>query len=132
MGKLIQRLFSELPRAGLDWDSRWNGEDEGLITAWEVGREIRAKDPELAQCAERGELPVLDWKGGVSKRLKKPFKFGTFNYLAQWQGLRGENLNVDLGVDREIVCAKTGMTVIFTCDQSKLCPDDDPSEEGDD
>ena len=55
----------------------------------------------------------LGWKGGVERELKKKGKFGTLNYLAQWQGLRGEDLDVDLTNEVEIVCSLTGMKVIF-------------------
>jgi hypothetical protein len=40
--------------------------------------------------------------------------------LAQWQGLRGEDLNVDLTEEVEIVCTKTSMKVIYTADATKF------------
>ncbi|AMO73909.1 hypothetical protein PcP3B5_03970 [Pseudomonas citronellolis] len=54
------------------------------------------------------------------KRLKKPEKFGSFRYLAEWQGLRGEDLHIDLAKELSLVCSATGMTVVFTSDLAKL------------
>ena len=52
-------------------------------------------------------------------KIQKKEKYGSLNYLAQWQGLRGEDLDIDLTAERETICAKTGMKVIFTCDAAK-------------
>jgi hypothetical protein len=93
--------------------------DKGLITCWENGRELGKKKPELAEQAKNGELPVSGWKGGVEKKLKKKEKVGTHYYLAEWQGLRGENLNIDLSEETEFICSKTGMKVIYTSDARK-------------
>ena len=79
-----------------------------------------SREPEIAGRAKRGELPILGWKGGVDKRLKsKKFKFGTFFYLAQWHGLRGEDLDIDTSIEKTIVCSRTGMAVVFTDDRAK-------------
>ena len=121
---MSQRLYSSIKeplRKELTWEERWKGDDRGLISCWELGRELRDENPELAKCAENGELPVLVWKGGVEKRLKKKIKYGTLSYLAEWQGLRGEDLNIDLSEEREIICSKTGMKVIYTGDVEKYC-----------
>ncbi len=77
------------------------------------------REPEVAAAAVRGELPPAGWKGGVEKKLKKKEKIGTFFYLAQWQGMRGEDLDIDLEEEPELVCTKTGMRVIFTGDFEK-------------
>jgi len=87
-----------------------------LITCWEVGRELSIKDPELAERAKSGELPPAGWKGGVEKETKQKTKYGTLFYLAQWQGLRGEDLDIELSKDTELVCSRTGTKVIFTGD----------------
>lgn len=116
--KRIKRSYQEPKRKGLSYDERWNGPDRGLITSWEVGRELREKNPELAEKAKNGELPVLGWKGGVDRQLKKTEKFGTLKYLAQWQGLRGEDLDIDLNEERVVVCSATGMKVTFTGDSN--------------
>lgn len=119
MSERIYRSINEPSRDGLSCVERWEGDDRGLITCWEVGREKREKEPDLAKRAERGELPVLGWKGGVEEKTQKGLKYGTLNYLAQWQGLRGEDLNIDISQEHEIICSKTGMRVIFTWDIKK-------------
>lgn len=119
MSQRIFRPYTESKREGLSWDERWRGNDNGLITCWEVGREIREKESELARRAENGELPVLGWKGGVEKKSKEGEKYGTLFYLAQWQGLRGKDLEIDMSQEPELICSKTGMKVIYTGDFEK-------------
>ncbi len=119
MSKRIFRLITEPIRGEISWEERWRGEDEGLISCWELGRELRVKEPELAKRAEIGELPILGFKGGVDKKIKKSQKYGTLNYLAEWQGLRGENLEIDLSTEPVLTCSKTGMKVIYTGDVEK-------------
>ena len=119
MSKRIFRSCHEPIRKDPSFEERWRGSDKGLITCWEVGRRKSIESPELAERAKNGELPVLGWKGGVEKKIKKKEKYGSLNYLAQWQGLRGENLDIDLTEEREIVCSKTGMKVIYTGDATK-------------
>ncbi len=75
--------------------------------------------PDLARRTEKGELPVLGWKGGVDKKIKKGEKYGTLFYLAQWQGIRGDDLDIDLSDEPERVCSRTGVKVIFTNDLAK-------------
>ena len=45
-------------------------------------------------------------------------KYGTLNYLAQWQGLRGDDLDIEPDQEYELTCSKTGMAVTFTADSS--------------
>ena len=52
-------------------NERWHRSDKGLITCWEVGRRKAENYPDLARRAKKGELPILGWKGGVEKKLKK-------------------------------------------------------------
>jgi len=75
----------------------------------------------LASQAIDGQLVVLPWKGGIERELKnkKTKKFGTLLYLAMWQGLRGEDLDIDLNEEPALTCSKTNMTVICTNDQEK-------------
>lgn len=40
-------------------------------------------------------------------------------YVATWQGLRGEDLDVDPSVEVEMVCARTGVAFIYTNDINK-------------
>ena len=119
MRERIYRSIEKPMRTGLSWNERWKGEDKGLITCWEVGREKRKKNPDLAKRTEKGELPVLGWKGGVDKKIKKGEKYGTLFYLAQWQGTRGNDLDIDLSDEPEHVCSRTGVKVIFTNDLAK-------------
>ncbi|MCP4612921.1 MAG: hypothetical protein GY845_29870 [Planctomycetes bacterium] len=119
MNQRIFRSYKEPNREGLSWNERWRGCDKGLITCWEVGRELSQKKPELAERARNGELPILAWKGGVEKKIKKKEKYGTLSYLAQWQGLRGEDLDIDLTQETELICSRTCMKVIYTGDVTK-------------
>ncbi len=119
MSQRIYRSCKEPLREELSWEERWKGDDRGLITCWEVGREKREREPEIVQRAENGELPVLNWKGGVKKKIQEGVKYGTLYYLAQWQGLRGQDLDIDLSKETELICSKTGMKVIYTGDVKK-------------
>ena len=91
-----------------------------MIKNYEVGRVLAKKNPELAEKAKRGELPVLGYKGGIEKKLKKKDKIGALNYVAKWQALRGEDLNIDIEKEIILTCAKTNVTVTFTMDLEKL------------
>ncbi|CBL45227.1 Conserved hypothetical protein [gamma proteobacterium HdN1] len=119
MNNKVFRSVSEPIRKGLSWAEEWNADDQGLIKCWEVGRTLRQQQPELAACAENGELPILDWKGGVEKAIKREDKCGAYFYLAQWQGLRGEDLNIDASVEVQLVCSRTGVKVTYTNDLGK-------------
>ncbi|MPR01175.1 hypothetical protein F0169_03240 [Pseudomonas sp. MAFF 212408] len=116
---IVRRNINEPLRTGLSHEEMWSSSDHGLITCWEVGRKRAEEKPELAAGCKNGELPVLGWKGGVGRQLLKLEKFGSLKYLAQWQGLRGEDLDVDLKTERTLVCTKTKMTVTFTPDIAK-------------
>jgi hypothetical protein len=116
----IYRSFSEPDRENLTWEETWRREDKGLIKNYEVGRALAKKEPELAEKAKRGELPVLGYKGGVDKTLKKKEKIGALNYIAKWQALRGEDLNLNLDEEIVFTCTKTDMRVTFTMDLEKL------------
>lgn len=123
----ISRSIETPIRTGLDWQTTWEEPDQGLIKCWEVGRQLAQEKPEVAEAATRNELPVTNWKGGVSRTLKKPQKYGSLQYLAQWQGLRGENLDIDPTAEVTITCTKTSMVVTFTPDISKIL--DQPTDE---
>ncbi len=98
---------------------RWFGEDRGIIVSWVVGLSLANKRPELAEAARRGELPVLPWKGGVDSPIKGK-KYGALFYLAMWQGLRGDDLDIDVSQEVDITCSRTGVAVRFTGDSQKL------------
>src|SRR5579871_2064248 len=98
----MSRVFRPANAAPHDFASReerWHGPDEGLVGCWERGREVRLEQPDLARRAMKGELLTLWWRGGLDhlkseeeqKEKGKPQKrYGNLNYLATWQGLRGE------------------------------------------
>ncbi len=115
----IQRSIDEPIRDGLTWDQYWKAEDNGTIVSWEVGRAKRFADPELAAEAKSGRLVPLAWKGGVEKGTKVRHKFGTLFYLAMWQGLRGEDLDIDLDAETSLTCSVTGVTITYTGDYEK-------------
>ncbi len=115
----MHRSINEPIRPDPSFDDRWGTIDLGLITSWERGREKSLEEPELAAQARAGQLMVLPWKGGVEKAVQKKVKYGVFNYLAMWQGLRGEDLNIDVAKEIPLTCSATGMTVIFTIDITK-------------
>src|SRR5690348_5543732 len=100
----IRRLIAEPIRQGVSWETRWEGSDAGVIAAWEAGREMADRDPELFSRASLGQLPILPWRGGV-ERLIKGQKFGTYLYLAMLQGLRRQDLDIDLTVEIAHVCS---------------------------
>jgi hypothetical protein len=117
----IQRNITEPKRQTTDYDVLWNGEDQGLITSWETGRDKAKSDPGLATRAKNGELVMLGWKGGVEKVLKTKNKYGGLLYVAMWQGLRGENLDIDLSSEIKMTCSRTGVPVTYTSNIKLLC-----------
>lgn len=114
----VHRKITEPIRECGTWYERWNAEDGGLIACWERGREKRLEAPWLADQATAGQLVSLPWKGGVEKATKNNQKFGTHFYLAMWQGLRGEDLDIDTAEEVVLICATTGVAVVLTCDMA--------------
>jgi hypothetical protein len=112
----IQRNLSDPKRTTRDYDTLWNGPDQGLIASWERGIEKAKEDPELSAKAKNGELVILGWKGGVDKKLKTKNKYGGLLYVAMWQGLRGENLDIALDKEIKMTCARTGVPATYTSD----------------
>jgi hypothetical protein len=115
----ITRSISSAPLGDQTWTERWEGSDRGLIACWERGREKAREDPALAARARAGELVILPWKGGVERAIKQGQKVGTLYYLAMWQGLRGDSLDISLTDEPSLVCTKTGMKVTYTLDETK-------------
>ena len=130
--RVIQRSHAEPARSRLSWHDTWQGPDSGLIKNWEGGRKFAIHNPDLASRTRAGELPPLNWKGGSDRTLVKREKFGSLRYLAQWQGLRGEDLSISLDSEVTIQCAKTQMIVTFTPDIRKILNESETSniEEG--
>lgn len=114
----VHRARQQPKTTELSWEQRWHGPDRGLIACWERGREKASEDPGLAAEAKAGRLVVLPWKGGVEKRIKGK-KVGTLWYLAMWQGLRGDDLDIDLGEEYVMTCSKTGVVVAYTGDYER-------------
>lgn len=129
MTSRIQQDISTPPRPPLSWSETWESHDKGLIQCWEVGRELAIKRSDLAHACLNNELPMLGWKGGVSRSLKKLEKFGSLNYLAQWQGLRGDNLDIDPTQEVVKTCSRTHMIVTFTPDKTKYINQTTDTEE---
>ena len=121
--RLIQRSHAKPARSNLSWHETWEGPDSGLIKTWEIGRKLAIQNPDLASRTLAGELPPLNWKGGSDRTLVKREKFGSLRYLAQWQGLRGEDLSINLDAEVTIKCVKTHMIVTFTPDIRKILND---------
>ena len=113
MGEHLQQSINKPIREGLSLDDRWSGPDKGLIGCWERGREKREEEPELAGLAANGELVTLAWRGGIVEKRKSENLFGSLQYLATWQGLRGDNLDIDPDAETRIVCTRTGQAVVF-------------------
>lgn len=130
--RVIQRSRAEPARSRLSWHDTWQGPDSGLIKNWEIGRKLAIHNPDLASRTRAGDLPPLNWKGGSDRTLVKREKFGSLRYLAQWQGLRGEDLSISLDSEVTIKCAKTQMIVTFTPDIRKILNESETSniEEG--
>lgn len=116
----IFRSVTEPLRIGLSWDALWSDTSRAAIASWERGREKSLESPEIATDARNGQLVLLPWKGGVEKTIKKAEKYGVFNYLAMWQGLRGDDLDIDPDQECSITCSVTKMTVVFTSDYDKF------------
>jgi len=95
-----------------------------LINSWHIGRKLAQQDAELVAEVLRGELPALGVKGGIDKKKKPKFKFkyGCLWYLAELQGLKGIDLDIDTDCEVALVCSRTNIKVIFTSDMSKYCP----------
>lgn len=116
------RIYRSITESIIDmsrYEDRIDGYDKGLINAWQVGRGLAVRDPDIAAKSKNGELPVLHVKGGVEKRIKGD-KIGSLWYLAMWQGLRGEDLDIDMSQEVEMVCSRTGVKVLYTFDIDKL------------
>lgn len=110
----VYRSISESIRKNLTHQELWQAEDKGLICNWEVGREIAIKQPEIKKAVMRMELPILGWKGGTDKKLKDNNKFGSLQYLAQLQGIKGVDLDIDTEAEVTLKCAKFGTEITYT------------------
>lgn len=120
---LLHIPVTQPPAIEPDFYLRIHGPDQGVINAWLAGLEMRGSKEQAA--ALRGELPPLDFKGGIEppppdKPVKMRKKIGSHWYLAMWQGLRGEDLLIDTESTPSLTCSLTGVEVTFTLDTAKL------------
>lgn len=95
MSEWLRRSIDIPVREELTYSERWDGPDKGLIWCWENGRLQRTTTPKLAKRADSGELIGMSWKKG------------TLQYLAAWQGIRGQELNLNLTGEEQLTCTKT-------------------------
>jgi hypothetical protein len=116
----IQYDISSPPTLGESWEERQEGPDRGLISAWLRGIALAKEQPALAAAALRDELPVLPFRGGLERAIKVKNKVGALHYIAMWQGLRGNNLSIDLTKELQKTCSLTKVTVTFTGDTKRL------------
>jgi hypothetical protein len=108
----VTTRLSEAPTRHQTYAERWEGPDGGLIAAWRQGLLMRDPRPDWARSASRDELPELPWRGGGSEVIKGK-RQGTWLYLAMWQGLRSEALDVDTSQPLELRCTLTGVLTQF-------------------
>jgi hypothetical protein len=120
----VQRSKTEPPRANPSWAVRWGTFSAALVTCWERGRELAIQDASLAAAARDGELVPLSWKGGIAPPARSGSapkrKYGSFYYLATWQGLRGDDLDIDTAGSPQRICSRNGTVVTFTDDVDLL------------
>ena len=130
---LFERDFTSPYRDADSVAKRFDGPDKGLITAWEVGRKMRAKNHHLLKYYDLGALPMDGFKGGAfdveayEKALKEGTEYefpvtpleGTLHYLAQLQGLKGENLSVDTDKEYTLTCKLSNRTCKLTNNASR-------------
>ena len=125
---LVHQPIDKPPTLSDDFYVRCEGPDQGLINSWVCGIAMSKVDPALATRAKAGELPVLPWKGGIAKHILRTDKVGALHYLAAWQGLRGEDLNIFQGVDVQMTCTRFGVPVTFTDNVDRLLQTDQSEE----
>lgn len=123
MSSIVRRPIAEPLRSGLSWQEVWEADDKGLVQCWENGRRAAVLGLDAVEAARRGELPTLDWKGGIAGEPKMKKKYGSLCYLATWQGMREQDLCIDVSTEVSVICSRTGIKVVFTPDLSKLDPD---------
>ena len=119
----ITRKYSEPIRTKISYAECWKGDDGGLIRCWENGREWRQNKQNIAQRAMHGELPIMNWTGGISDGVKYSIKlkakYGTLYYLAQLQGILGGDLDIAPALETPLICYRTGWVVVMTGDRKK-------------
>lgn len=109
-------------REDITREEKWFHDDQGLIFCWENGRRMAAENDTLRQKALSGELVYTGLKGGIDPAVnpKDKKRYGSYHYLAELQGLLGEDLDVDTEVITDRTCTRTNVTVEFTYDIKML------------
>ncbi len=126
---IVQAFVADPPPQRADYEERNNGPDMGIVNAWLAGLEKRNEWHLAVQSALRNELPVLPFKGGVVKAINSKTKIGALHYLAMWQGLRSEDLRIDMQAEPVMVCSAYGVRVTFTGDIKKLLPETEDEDD---
>lgn len=119
------------PQLGSLYEDRFGTAEHTLISCWLRGLELRSDEAasglggknaakSVVQAAIAGELPILPWKGGIAKPTKQKTRLGATQYLAMWQGLRGQDLDIDLSTEHQVTCSRFLVAVTFTMDPAKL------------
>ena len=119
MTKVAHAAGQALP-ALTTWAERWEAPDRGLLVSWARGVEKSKETPTLSEAALRGELPPLAWKGGGDKAIKAGKRIGSLYYLAMWQELRGDPLDIETDSPLTLTCGRFQTQVTFTQDVQKL------------
>jgi len=125
----IYRSINEPIRENRSYEERNSSVKASLESAWEAGRKNRESFTKLIPFLKQGGLPKLSFKGGHNmppykndEPPKYQFKHGHYNYLAQRQGILGEDLNIEVFEDeeQEMICKISTKKTIFTFDILKL------------
>lgn len=105
---IITRSVNEPMREGLTVSQDFDGLDGGLICCWDQGRRMARLGHEFVKQAQEDELPQLD-----------TWRRGTLYYLAVWQGLRGDDLDIDLDAEFTKQCSLTKREWLFSGHREK-------------
>lgn len=125
---IVRHSAANPPPEARRYEDRMDGPDKGIINAWLAGLAKRREALTAGQSdalswvrkAEADELPVLPYRGGLDAAIKRQDKIGSLLYLAMWQGLRGNDLLIDMATEPVLVCSRTGVPVLFTLNIEKL------------
>lgn len=117
---IVTHSAQDPPSISSDYAVRMEGPDQGIINAWVTGLAKRTNAPDVAAKTAAGELPILPFRGGVEAAIKAKSKVGHLLYVAMWQGLRGEDLDIDADSEISMTCTRTGVRVLYTMDYEKL------------
>lgn len=145
----VYKSISNHIRDDLSYNERWGSFEQGLVTAWESGKKHKNDTFSFKyKLLQSGALPKLSFKGGhiipikiISYKInrtklfylwdkdrykdffkpKYKYKYGTFNYIAQMQGILGKDLDIDSQRDEGMIltCSITSIKTIFTTNIKK-------------